>query len=309
MHLDFVFHPTVLVAMPLYNARNFVETAVRSILSQTYSDFVLFIINDGSTDGSPDVVQQFLGEKVVMVSQPNRGPGWAMNLAIRVAYERKIPYIARMDADDISLPNRLETLIALLIGRNDIAACSCNSHYIHPDTEEIIGTSVVPVSPHLIQWEIFHGLRGMIQGACLFHTQALYDVGGYREAFIQAEDTDLFLRLAERYELLNSSRYLYQIRLNPGSLSVNSSRESVFYQLYALDCSRRRRHHLSELDIDGFRSSLKGMSKIKLWREVKLLELWRDYLTHRNYASFVVASLLSPSRVCARILRRIDKKI
>lgn len=293
--------------MPLYNAREYVERAVNSILAQSYSDYTFLVVNDGSTDGSEKLVEAFKDERLILWHQANSGLGTVVNRAIEYANERGIPYLARMDADDISMPNRIEVLLGLISKNENIAGCSCNCQYIDVDTDEIIGTSVVPSSGWLIRWEILHGLRGLIHGACVFRTQALNNVGGYRSKFVHAEDTDLFLRLAEKYEFVNASDFLYQIRLNPRSLSVKNHDQNVLYQLYAHDCYIRRQKGMPEMEFTSFESFAKRKS-FKIWRERKLLELWRDYMNHKNMSSLIMASVLSPNRVAARILRALDRK-
>src|SRR5215211_7985809 len=105
---------TVLVVMPLYNAAKFVRKAVDSIFAQTYTDYHVLIVDDGSYDGSSDMISGYVGSTVALLRQTNSGPGVAMNRAIEYAREKEIPFIARMDADDLSLPRRLEVQLQLL---------------------------------------------------------------------------------------------------------------------------------------------------------------------------------------------------
>ena len=296
----------ILVVIPMFNAEPFIKKAIQSILDQSHSDFKLLIVNDGSTDGSEEAARSFQDDRIIVRNQANSGVGSVMNTAIEFAREGGIPFIACMAADDISMSKRLEIQLQLL---NDYsqAACGSNSYYMESDTEQIIGSSTVPSSSWLIKWEIFHGLRGLIEGACTFRTSALAEVGGFRKVFTQAEDTDIFLRLAERYELMNSPQFLYKIRLNFGGLSVRNYRKNVLYHMYALDCSYRRRRGKTELDIASFENSLTHTQKIKILREVKYLESWRDYLTRRNYLSLISAAILSPRRLLSRVLRILDK--
>ncbi|MCX5914512.1 MAG: glycosyltransferase family A protein, partial [Deltaproteobacteria bacterium] len=174
--------------MPLYNTRPYVRGAIESILKQTYPDFTLLVINDGSTDGSEQEAASFKDSRMILWHQENQGPGDAMNRATQYALDQWIPFLARMDSDDISLPQRLETQILLLEKFPAAAACSANCYYIDNDTEQIIGSSTVSTSPALIHWEIAHGLRGLIQGTCVFRTAALAAVGGYRAQFKRAEE-------------------------------------------------------------------------------------------------------------------------
>lgn len=295
---------TVLVVIPLYNAASSVGKAIDSILSQTYTDYRILVVDDGSTDGSGDIAAMYAGDKLTILSQQNSGPAAAMNRAIDFAVENQCAYIARMDADDLSLPKRLEIQHGLLDENADVAACSSNCYYIDSETEEIIGASTTSHRPGIIKWEIKAGLRGMVQGATLFRTSALVEVGGYRPAFRYAEETDLFLRLAERYELLNAKEFLYKIRLHKNSLSTRDVKTNVQYHFYALQCSKNRRANKSEDDFVTFVGISNPWLSLRVWHEAFVLRLWRSNMGKRNYLSVILASLLDPRRAIARILRK-----
>lgn len=103
--------PLVSVLLPAFNAERYVEAAVRSILSQTFGNFELIVIDDGSTDATLHILEQFkqVDDRVVLVSRENRGLVDTLNEGIKIA---RGEWIARMDADDIALPNRLQTQLA-----------------------------------------------------------------------------------------------------------------------------------------------------------------------------------------------------
>lgn len=296
----------VLVAMPLFNAMPFVSEAIESILEQTFPDFVFLIINDGSTDESAETARSYCDDRIVVLDQPNSGPGAAMNRALAYAKCNSIPLIARMDADDISHPERLRKQISLLQSNPQAAACSANAYYIDSDTGERIGASTISGSSRLIRWEIFHGLRGLIQGACMFRTEALHHIGGYREMFRGAEEVDVFLRLAEQFELVNCMDYLYKIRLRANSFSLENVRRNVGYQFFALDCAERRRDEKPERSLAEFEKSAGFVKRAQIWREVKLLNSWRESIGGKRFFSIVFAAMLDPRRVMVRVLRKLD---
>ena len=298
-------NPLILIVMPLYNAAPYVKKAVNSILTQTYSNFRLLVINDGSTDTSRQEVDSVQDDRVVIWDQDNLGPGASMNRALQYADENKIPFIARMDADDISAPTRLEVQLYLLENNPSIAACSSNCYYIDNSTEAIIGSSTVPLSSNYIKWEISNGLRGMIQGATLFRTNSLHEIGGYRLQFKNAEETDLFLRLIERYELSNSKEFLYKIRLSNDSLSMQDVHRNVQYHFYAVECSKNRKANKPEISFELFLRNMNRRVERRILHEEYVLRLWRSYLVNRDYLSLIWVSLLDPRRLVARILRRI----
>jgi len=300
--------PHVLVVMPLYNARPYVRTAIESILAQTYPNFSLLVINDGSTDGSEREAASFQDVGVTLWHQENRGPGAAMNRAMEYALDQKIPFLARMDADDISLPQRLETQIRLLEKHPGTAACSANCHYINAETEQIIGSSTVSTSPRIIRWEIFHGLRGLIQPASIFRTDALAAIGGYRAQFKLAEEVDVFLRLARDYELSNSWDFLCKIRLNPISLSMSNVNRNIQFQFYALDCAFRQSHGKPDQEFDSFIKTISWLTCFRIWREEAVLKLWRSGLRNGSPYWKILAAIIDPRRVIIRLLRKLDER-
>ncbi len=301
-------YPRVLVVMPLYNARQYVRAAIKSILAQTYPNFSLLVINDGSTDGSEQIAASFQERGVILWNQQNQGPGSAMNRAIRYAREQKIPYLARMDADDISDPKRLEAQINLLEKYPAAAACSANCHYIHAETGKILSSSTISTSPALIRWEIRHGLHGLIQGASVFRTIALDAIGGYRMNFQRAEEVDVFLRLLDRYELRNCKEFLYSIRYHTDSYSLENVHKNIYYQFYALDCARARRQGKPEKSYETFIQQISLWTRLRILREEYLLRMWRSRLRKWNPGALILASLLDPRRVIIRVLRKFSER-
>jgi glycosyltransferase involved in cell wall biosynthesis len=301
--------PAVLVAIPLYNTRLYILRALESVLNQKYPNFKVLVIDDGSTDGGGDIVRSIKDERVILQSQKNEGPGAAMNRVIKYALDEGFPFIARADADDVQLPERLSKQVNLLLKNPDAAACSANCTYIDEKTEKEIGKSTVPISSNLIRWEINQGLRGLIQPVCTFRSQALNEIGGYRPHIWQAEDTDVFLRLGEKYRLINSHEYLCLIRYRQDSLSMGNVRQNVEYLFYALDCARRRRKGAPELDFEAFRREAGWYTRLLMRREEQLLRYWRRSFYSPNPTYGLLAACIDPRRVVARVLRIADAKV
>ncbi|MFZ3020487.1 MAG: glycosyltransferase [Minisyncoccia bacterium] len=100
-------NPQISIVMPAYNAESFIEQAIKSILEQSFSDFEFIIINDGSTDDTENIIKSFKDERIVFINNDgNKGLSYSFNVGIKQASGK---YIARMDADDISVKNRLQT--------------------------------------------------------------------------------------------------------------------------------------------------------------------------------------------------------
>jgi glycosyltransferase involved in cell wall biosynthesis len=295
--------PAVLVVLPAYNAEAYVGQAIQSILAQTYSDFRLMVVDDGSADATAAVCRTYADHRITFRSQSNTGPSQIMNDAVQWGAAEGFKYIARMDADDISLPHRLEKQLDLMEMQPDICACSGSSYYVDAATEAVIGTSSVSSRPSIVRWEVRHGLRGLIQGATVFRVAALEAAGGYRLQFKQGEDTDLFLRLSEHGELSNVRGFVYKIRLRPQSLSVADVRETVYNHFYALDCHRKRVQGMRERAYDEFARNMGWVQKFAAWREIQMLALWRNGMTQHSAFSLAMAGVLDPRRVVSRAAR------
>ena len=239
----------------------------------------------------------------------HRGPCVARNEAIEFAHAHGFPYVALMDADDISLPRRLELQVSYLEAHRDLAACSGNAYYIDQEGRARIGTSLVSPSPTVVRWEIRHGLRGLIQGTSLFRTEALTEVGGYRPVFAKANDTDLFLRLSDRHELGNVPVFLYEIRLRTRSLSLADVPKTVEFHFYALDCASRRRRGGSERSLGTFLAHQDWRLRFLMWRETTTLSLWRAGMRRHSVWPPILAAVLDPRRLGARLLHHIQRRV
>jgi len=182
------------------------------------------------------------------------------------------------------------------------AAVSSNCEYFTSNGRGS-GTSTVSVRKAQIAFEIRHGLRGLIHGACCFRVPALAAVGGYRMEFRGAEDTDLFIRLVEEFELGNVSDYLYRIRADARSKSRSNILRNILYSHYALDCARRRKRGQPERHFEAFAEWANRFSisiRLQYW-SMSLWEIshqggWRKLL-------IPLAAIMSPLHVYARVMR------
>ena len=211
--------PTVSVVMTVYNTERYLAEAVDSILNGTFADLEFIIVDDGSTDGCPAILRDYerRDPRVRLVSRPNTGIVKAANEGIALARGR---YLARMDSDDVSLPDRLAKQVAFLDA--------------HPACV-LLGTRVLEVDPYgspvhesaqkLTHAEIdaqlltCHGGWALVQPSVMMRTDALRAVGGYRGAYNVSEDHDLFVRLAERGEVANLPEPLLRYRRHYASVT------------------------------------------------------------------------------------------
>lgn len=210
----------VTVLMPAYNAELYIAEAIESILNQTYTQFELMIIDDGCTDGTIDIIKGFDDDRIkLVVNEKNLGLIATLNKGLDLI---KTPFIARMDADDISLPTRLETQYQFMQNHPQVGACGTWYDNILPDNTERKGGRYLAghnqvLFKNLYQLHIIHGTTMMRTEVIEKHNLT------FNSAYSHAEDYDFFTRLAKFAELYNIPAALYKIRHHSESVSKKFS--------------------------------------------------------------------------------------
>ncbi|SMF69799.1 glycosyltransferase family 2 protein [Allosphingosinicella indica] len=202
--------PRISVAMGAYNAQPYLAEAIESILSQTFGDFEFLIVNDGSTDGSGDVIDAYAARdpRVRALHQPNAGLVASLNRAID---EARAPLIARMDADDISLPDRFEKQLAFMAANPDYGVVGTATDDIDEQGRITRNLDYHPLD-HESFLEALDGRPLICHPSVIMHRDVLVAVGGYRRAFVHCEDYDLWLRLSQHTRICSIKDRLFQYR-------------------------------------------------------------------------------------------------
>lgn len=283
MRLD----PAVSVCMPAYNVEPYIAAAVESILHQTFRDFELIIIDDGSTDNTYPILKQFADrdDRIRLISRPNKGVARTANEALALS---RGEFFARMDGDDLASPDRLARQVAYLRAHPDCAAVGAMVLLIDESGLPLYEMPDVQRGHDRIDAALLGAGWPIVQGASTFRRSAVLAVGGYREDLPVHEDHDLFLRLAERWKLDNLPEVLIQYRQRLGSLTFNmgSSGRQVLGRI--LSDARRRRNlpetpdwPASEEGRDAaFRNSILQRCRHWSWMSLKA----RHVFTARKYA-------------------------
>ena len=295
----------VLYVMPVYNAAPWLRAAVRSVLEQSWPALSLLCIDDGSRDGSYELLQQLAAEdpRMAVRRQANAGPGLVMNTALAEAQARGVRYIARMDADDLCTPERTALQMAYLEAHPTCAACGCQAGYL-TDTRPDAGRSPVHTDPERIRAELLGGGRGLVQGGTIFRVEALVAVGGWRPVHTPAEDVDLFLRLAERYDLGNIPERCYGIRIHHDSYSLRSLLGTRRYNGYYIQLARQRAAGQGETPYTAYEAAIGRWRRLDDRRITAAVGAYYQWVIDRSFPHLVLACLLDPWRLVNRLRKR-----
>lgn len=204
--------PRVTVLMPVYNAGLYVGEAISSILQQTFSDFELLILNDGSTDDTIQKLRMFEDTRIrIIQNENNRGLVYTLNYGIQLSEGE---YIARMDGDDISLPYRLERQVEYMDHHPEIGVCGSYVQLMNSEEVWTMPQDSNEIKALLLLHCPFVHPSVMIRKATLIHYGIYYDPD-----YAHAEDYDLWVRLAEVTQLTNIQEVLLLYRLHDSQVS------------------------------------------------------------------------------------------
>lgn len=215
--------PLISVVMPAYNAQRFITQAIDSILSQTFKNFELIIVNDCSTDNTINIVRSFVRKdaRVKIINNKNRlNIAASLNKGISKASSN---IIARMDADDISLPNRLELQFKLINSSKNIAVVGADIIVMDVDERELIIRNY-PNSNENLKACLFKYSPFAHPVVC-FKKNVIDSVGGYNPLYSPTEDLDLWFRLGSRYKFASIKKPLLKYRLYDNSTSHHSLKD------------------------------------------------------------------------------------
>ena len=203
--------PTISVLMPVYNTERYLKQAMESVLAQSFEDFEFLILDDGSTDHSVNVIRHFAehDDRIRFFPLEHRG---YVSLLRRGLNHCRGEFVARMDSDDICMPDRFEKQINFMRANLEVVACGSRITVVDP-----FGSPVDQPQHKLthedIEQELLNGVGwAMVHPVVMMRREAVMKVGGYRDDLAVSEDLDLFLRLAEHGKVANLPEVLLHYR-------------------------------------------------------------------------------------------------
>ncbi len=281
--------PKISVVMPVYNSEKYLREAIDSILTQTYTDFEFIIIDDGSLDSSAEIVRSYTDPRIrFYINEKNMGVAATLNRGLELATGE---YIARMDSDDISLPERFEKQVRYLDAHETVVVCATGIRLFGSQT----GVRRFSSSHEQLKVDLLFG-------CCFAHPtvmlrSSVFRKEGYRydESYSKMEDYDLWVRISRKHELASIPEILFQYRIHPSQVTQH------YNEIYWAQNAALKKRLLRELDLNVdeqaeiFLSGEKGTPDGE--KKLKYLELlYQIQLSNREKKIYASAELKSTLR-------------
>ncbi len=266
--------------MPVYNAEKFLREAIDSVLNQSYGDFEFIILNDGSKDSSLEIINSYTDPRIKLIHNPiNLGYCTKLNEGLKAASGK---YIARMDNDDVSMPERFEKEVTFLDKNPEFGLCCCNAMVID-EYGNVINPQMFPIDIAPLEWQMIW--TNPIAHPTVMYRKALVDKyqWNYEQEMYPADDYSLWCKMAESTRLHRLSEVLFKYRILNGS-AYHSNFQKAIDKSIQVGESYLRTYTLKEnvpwfhLEIMKFSFSGKAsfdnfdLLEIKLWTS-QLVEL------------------------------------
>jgi glycosyltransferase involved in cell wall biosynthesis len=305
--------PEVSIVMSVYNGEPYLHESIESILDQTFTDFEFIIIDDGSTDNSRNIIEMYEDKRIKLFSQENRGLAKSLNWGISKARGK---YIARMDADDFSFPDRLEKQFSFLEENPNCVASGTNADIIDEENNFVytskIDTDWLKIKEKLPIIPFFHS-------SVIFRKDIFFAVEGYPENMLRAQDLVLFNKMTKHGQLRNLEEVLIKYRIVSNSLSMEKSKKTIKF-LMKLIIKSLNNEDLTDEEIYKFRKMVSknkfSFNKHRYHNYLAKKYLWNNYqpsLARKNLIKSLEYAPLNPETyllICLTIFpRNLVKKL
>lgn len=295
--------PKVSVIIPAYNCEKFISITIDSVLSQTYADFELIVVDDGSTDNTGSIINSINDRRVRYYYQPNSGlPAKARNAGVKFS---KGEYIALLDADDIWMPEKIERQMAILELDPKIALISTNAFLILENTKTRT-PFVEDVKTGYFNNRNFFPRNKVVLSSALINKSVYYKVGGFRELLdLKAiEDYDLWLRIYSSHPCYYLDDHLVYYRSCAASLS--GDRRQIL--------ERDLQHYNKYFASYGFNGKINKLRLLEILRGLSCVQFlggrskWKDDL-RKAYTTGKKLKIFSRFVFFMLLLRRLTIRI
>lgn len=281
--------PRVSVVLPCYNAAAFVADALESLLAQTYRNFEVLALDDGSTDGTLAIIRAFAERdpRVQAIACAHRGLVATLNDGLERA---RGEYIARLDADDIALPARFARQVAYLDAHPGCVLVGSWAERIDTEGEPISRTRRLPLDPAAVAAKLRRGRMGVLHPAVMARRSAMLAAGGYYAKEFGAEDTGLWQRMLDHGEIVNLPDVLIRKRRHAGAITLSR---------------RMKRDGLSQTAVHRRLALRAAWQRYPVAAQKHAWRAWRGQRRALRWLLF--AGLLTPPALLARLARRLRR--
>ncbi|MEZ6093584.1 MAG: glycosyltransferase family 2 protein [Pirellulaceae bacterium] len=306
--------PKISVVMACYNGMPYLPDSIDSIVNQSFTDWELIVVNDGSTDSSADYLQKRAeaDSRIRVEHQTNQGQQAAANRGIELA---EAELIARMDADDISALDRLEKQIAFMDANPEVGILGGQITRMGRSKSGL--PSNLPVAHNEIVTGLLHNHHTFCNGTCVFRKHLFEEIGGYWKHDI-AEDWDMFLRMAEVSRISNLPDVLLSCRLHTSSINGRRIVEAQLFNEFAAHLARLRARGAKEITFEEFHSQHRCQRWPASWSfylDSLSIGQYREAVAEiyngspmKGYSRLALAMSMSPARTLRRALNMFSRK-
>lgn len=218
--------PRIGVVMSVYNGDRWLREALDSVLGQTFDDFELIVVDDGSTDSTAGILGGCRDRRLRVVRQPRAGLTVSLNRGVRLT---AAPFIARLDADDVALRERFALQMAFLDARPEVGLLGTGCRDVGP-TGATLGTYRPPEADALIRQALIRR-NPFVHSSVIMRREAFEQAGLYDERLPVAQDYDLWVRMSRVTRLANLPEPLVLRRLTPEMISLRRESERLRAEL------------------------------------------------------------------------------
>jgi len=255
------------VLLPVYNCEKFIKESISSILNNTYKNFEIIIINDGSIDNSNDIIKSFSDPRIKYFIKTNSGLIDTLNYGLKKC---SYPIIMRMDGDDIILSNKIVNQLNYFKKSNSILTGT--SGFLI----DSLGNKSAPIDLPKEHNDILKAMLKMspsfIHPSVMYYKDAVLKVGGYDSNFKHAEDFDLFLRLSKIGKISNMSERLIYLRKHENNISLLNADEQIKNTIISKDIYKHNNNSVvNKSTYTEFRQKIENSFFNRIYIKVHLL--------------------------------------
>ena len=285
----------ITVLMPVFNAEKFIKEAIDSVLTQTFTDFELLIINDGSTDSTVQIINSFSDSRIKLIHQKNGGVSEALNTGLLAATGK---YIARFDADDVCYPERLKLQYDFMIAHPDYILVGSDANYITEEGEFIFTYKNIGHSNEDIKSKISIYCP-FVHSTVFYKKEIILKLGGYNKNAHSFEDYFLWKNLINFGKVYNFEKPLIKVRFNPASVTIDEKdRDPLFNTIKKKALFTGK---ITEEEAEQLLSSIKKISYIKKVSSYNSIlgkkYLWNNYQPKKARKYLLQSILIDPFKI------------